>query len=118
VPDPLIYDQYYLMSLGLPISWENPDISIWLGGAPVAPSGLESDTTYEVVARIWNNSIDAPIAGLQVVFSYLSFGVGTQSNPIGQTTVNLGVKGGPDQPAFAFMPWTTGTRAGRRSAGW
>jgi hypothetical protein len=59
------------------------------------------------VARIWNNSLDAPVAGLPVVFSYLSFGVGTESHPIGQTAVNLGVKGGPDQPAFAFMAWTT-----------
>lgn len=112
IPDPLIYDQYYLMSLGLPITWDNPDISIWLGGAPVSPSSLEADTTYTVVARIWNNSLDAPIAGLPVIFSYLSFGIGTQSHPIGQTKVNLGVKGGPDQPAFASMAWTTPAVAG------
>jgi hypothetical protein len=107
VPDPLIYDQYYLMSLGLPITWDNPDITIWLGGAQVAPSDLQPDTTYQVVARIWNNSVNAPIVALPVNFSYLSFGVGTESHPIGNTTVNLGVKGGPDQPAFAIMPWTT-----------
>jgi hypothetical protein len=107
VPDPTIYDQYYLMSLGLPISWENPDISIWLGGVPVSPSDLSPGTTYQVLARIWNNSTDAPIAGLPVAFSYLSFGVATVSHPIGQTSVNLGVKGGPDQPAFATINWTT-----------
>jgi hypothetical protein len=112
LPDPLIYDQYYLMSLGLPITWDNPDISIWQGGIPVAPSDLEADTTYTVVARIWNNSLYAPIAGLPVLFSYLSFGVGTVAHPIGHTTVNLGVKGGPDQPAFASMAWTTPAVAG------
>jgi len=116
VPDPLIYDQYYLWSLGLPFTWDNPDISIWLGGASGAPwlggtqvarTSLQADTTYQVVARIWNNSLDAPVAGLPVAFSYLSFGVGVQSNPIGQTEVNLGVKGGPGQPALAVRPWTT-----------
>ena len=112
VPDPLIYDQYYLMSLGLPVTWDNPDISLFQGGEPVASSDLEAGTTYEIVARIWNNSTLAPVAGLPVVFSYLSFGVATQSNAIGQTVVNLGVKGGPDHPAFARMSWTTPAAAG------
>jgi hypothetical protein len=112
VPDPLIYDQYYLMGLGLPVTWDNPDIFIFRGGVPVAPSDLEADTTYQVVARVWNNSTAAPVAGLPVAFSYLSFGIGTVSHPIGQTAVNLGVKGGPDQPAFAFMSWTTPAVAG------
>jgi hypothetical protein len=107
VPDPLIYDQYYLWSLGLPFSWSNPDITIWFGAAEVAATDLAPATTYEVVARIWNSSTTAPIAGLNVAFAYLSFGVGVQSNPIGHTAVNLGVKGGPDQPAFARMLWTT-----------
>jgi hypothetical protein len=71
VPDPLIYDQYYLMSLGLPISWDNPDISIWQGGLQVSPSDLVPNTTYQVEARIWNNSTEAPVAGLPVIFSYL-----------------------------------------------
>jgi hypothetical protein len=25
-PDPMIYDQYYLASLGLAVTWDNPDI--------------------------------------------------------------------------------------------
>ncbi len=112
VPDPLIYDQYYLMSLGLPVTWDNPDVSIFRGGVPVAPSDLQADTTYEVVARIWNNSTAAPVAGLRIVFSYLSFGIATLSHAIGQTAVDLGVKGGPDQPAFAHMSWTTPAAAG------
>jgi hypothetical protein len=107
VPDPLIYDQYYKMSLGLPVTWDNPDIVLFKGGVPVASSDLEADTTYEVWARIWNNSTAAPVAGLRVSFSYLSFGIGTVSHPIGQRSVNLGVKGGPHHPAFAHMPWRT-----------
>jgi hypothetical protein len=121
VPDPLIYDQYYLWSLGLPFTWDNPDITIWQGGQPgapwlggteVSPSSLVAGTAYQVVARIWNRSFDAPVAGLKVAFSYLSFGVGVVSNPIGLTHVNLGVIGGPDHPAFAVEGWTTPSTPG------
>jgi hypothetical protein len=106
-PDPLIYDQYYLTSLGLAVTWDNPDIQLYLNGAPVSSSLLQPATTYEIVAQIWNNSTDAPVAALPVSFSYLEFGVGTVSIPIGSTTVNLGVKGSSKCPAYATMPWTT-----------
>jgi hypothetical protein len=106
-PDPLIYDQYYLMSLGAAVTWDNPDIELRQGGAPVPSSALQPDTDYEIVARIWNASTEAPVVGLPVSFSYLSFGIGTQSHPIGSTKVDLGVKGGPGHPAFARHAWRT-----------
>ena len=107
-PDPLIYDQYYLMSLGLAVTWQNPDIKILQGGVPVASSyDLQPGTKYTIRARIWNASTDAVCGGMPVFFSYLSFGVGTQSHPIGQTSVNLGVKGSASCPAYAEMEWTT-----------
>ncbi len=107
-PDPLIYDQYYLMSLGLAVSWQNPDIEIFQGGVPVASTfELQPATTYTVRARIWNASTGGVCGDMPVIFSYLSFGVGTQSHPIGQTSVNLGVKGSASCPAFATMNWTT-----------
>jgi hypothetical protein len=34
-PDPMIYSQQYLMSLGLAVTWQNPDIHLELGGVPV-----------------------------------------------------------------------------------
>src|SRR5260370_37118498 len=49
----------------------------------VSSSLLMPGTTYEVVAQIWNNSIDAPVVGMPVAFSFLEFGVGTTSVPIG-----------------------------------
>jgi hypothetical protein len=107
LPDPLIYDQYYLTSLGLAVTWDNPDIQLYLGGSPVSSSLLAPGTTYEVVAQIWNNSTDCPVVAMPVAFSFLEFGVGTTSVPIGSTEVNLGVKGGPGCPAYATMPWTT-----------
>jgi hypothetical protein len=112
-PDPFIYDQYYLMAQGIAVSWDNPDIQIELNGVPVDPHDLLPSTTYDIVARIWNNSVDAPVAQLPVSFSYLSFGVGTQSNPIpGVVAVNLGVKGSLTCPAYARQSWTTPSTPG------
>jgi|SRR5437667_235606 len=111
-PDPLLYSQPYLMSQGLVVTWDNPDIALYRNGALVPSSQLASDTEYEIVARIWNNSTDAPVAMLPVVFSYLSFGIATLSHPIASDTVNLGVKGGPNHPAFARVKWRTPTAAG------
>lgn len=111
-PDPLIYDQYYLMSLGYAVTWDNPDIEVQKEGVTVPSHALDPDTDYELVARIWNNSTEAPIVGLPVQFSFLSFGAGVQSHYIGQTAVNLGVKGGPNHPAFAKVPWKTPAQQG------
>jgi hypothetical protein len=106
-PDPMIYSQRYLMSQGLAVTWENPDVWIEQNGAVVDPDSLAPGTTYEVIARIWNGSTDAPAIGLPVQFSYLSFGVGTQQHPIGTSAVNLGAKGAPGCPSFAHQSWTT-----------
>ena len=106
-PDPFLYCQYYLLSLGLPVTWDNPDIYIFEGNVLVDPHDLKANTTYTVVARIWNNSPDVPVINLKVNFSYLSFGMGVQSHPIGVTTTDLGAKGLPDCPAFAYIAWTT-----------
>lgn len=111
-PDPLIYSQAYLMKLGFAVTWDNPDIQLHQNGVPVSSSLLEKDTEYEIEARIWNNSTEAPVIGLPVKFSYLSFGVGTQSHAIGDTTADLGVKGGPNHPAFACIKWRTPVEAG------
>jgi hypothetical protein len=67
-PDPLIYDQYFLMSLGLGVTWDNPDIVLLEGGVPVPSSEIKPDTEYVVSARIWNGSTEAPVVGLPVSF--------------------------------------------------
>jgi hypothetical protein len=106
-PDPMIYAQFYLMQLGFAVTWDNPDIQLFRSGVAVPSGMLDRNTEYEIVARIWNNSTDAPIKSLPVRFSVLSFGVGTREDPIGSTAVDLGVKGGPNHPAFAHMKWRT-----------
>ncbi len=104
-PDPMIYSQWYLMSLGFAVTWDNPDIELRRGGVAVPSSDVAPDTDYEIVARIWNGSTTAPVVGMDVGMSYIDFGMGVTSVPIGVTKVDLGVKGGPGCPAFASMPW-------------
>jgi hypothetical protein len=111
-PDPMLYSQPYLMGLGLAVSWDNPDIELRRGGAAISSDAVEADTEYEIVARIWNGSTNAPVVGMPVLFSYLSFGIGTPSTPIGTSLVDLGVKGGPGCPAFAVIPWRTPAEPG------
>jgi hypothetical protein len=106
-PDPVIYSQKYLLSLGLAVTWDNPDISLFRNGVQVSEGDLLPNTQYEIRATIWNNSYDAPIVGLPVHFSFLSFGVTTLQTAIGSVVVDLGVKGGVQHPAIASMLWTT-----------
>jgi hypothetical protein len=107
-PDPMIYSQSYLMSKGLAVTWDNPDIQLFDGaGAAVASHGLSPGTRYEIRAKILNGSPDAPAVNLLVRFYYLSFGAGTVRNYIGETYVDVAVKGSPLLPAEARMAWTT-----------
>ncbi len=106
-PDPLIYCQRYLMSQGLAVTWDNPDIQLFQAGVPVPSHTLAPATEYEIVARIWNGSKDAPAVNLPARFSYLTFGVGTTSTFIAETHVDLPVRGAPGHPTFARVPWRT-----------
>lgn len=111
-PDPLIYSQHYLMTLGMGVTWDNPDIQLLRGGVPVSSSILKADTEYEVVATIWNGSTEAPAPGLPVRFSFLDFGIGTTQVAIGQTVVDLPIKGAPGHPVAATQVWRTPTTPG------
>jgi hypothetical protein len=108
----MIYSQRYLMDQGVAVTWDNPDIRLERGGAIVPSNALQPGTGYDVVARIWNASIDAPAVNLPVTFSYLVFGIGTVSLPIGRTSVDLPVRGAPGCPVDARMRWTTPTTPG------
>lgn len=111
-PDPMIYSQSYLMEQGLAVTWDNPDIQLYLKGNPVSSEALEPDTEYEIVARCWNASYDAPVVGMPVKFSYLDFGAGAININIGQTFTSLGVIGGSDNPNYAKVPWKTPSVSG------
>lgn len=107
LPDPCIYSQSYLATLGLPVTWDNPDIVLLRNGVVVPEHNLLPATLYEIEATVWNNSYNAPVLDLPVVFSFLSFGIGTVENAIATASVDLGVKGGPHHPAKVRVPWTT-----------
>ena len=123
-PDPLIYSQSYLMSLGFAVTWDNPDITLQKVAGPldqnappdpaltVPSSSLEADTEYDVVARIWNGSPSAPVVGLGVKFTQHGFGIGVAQQAIGSATANLGVKGGAGCPAYARTRWKTPKKKG------
>jgi hypothetical protein len=106
-PDPLIYSQSYLLAQGLAVTWDNPDLQLYLAGVPVASTDLVADTDYQVVARIWNGSMVAPAVNLPVSFSFRDAGIGTPPVALGTTHVNLPVNGAPGHPAFAQKPWRT-----------
>jgi hypothetical protein len=108
-PDPLIYSQDYLMSQGLAVTWDNPDIQLFdLGGTPVASTALLPDTEYDVTATIYNGSTEAWAVNMPVDFSYLSFGIGGKSNPIGRVIVPmLPVKGAIGHPVRGTQRWRT-----------
>jgi hypothetical protein len=111
-PDPCIYSQYYLMSQGFAVTWNNPDIWLQRNQMTVPSTSLEPDTLYELVARVWNNSIEAPAVGLPVRFSYIDFGIGGAPQPIGVKSVDLPVKGANGHPAYARIPWKTPSTPG------
>lgn len=106
-PDPLLYSQQHLIAQGLAVTWDNPDITLFKAGVPVSSSDLEPATTYEVRARIWNNSLEAPVVHMPVCLSFLDFGIGTEPIPVGTVNIDVGVKGSLDQPRFASLLWTT-----------
>jgi hypothetical protein len=109
-PDPMIYSQSYLISKGIAVTWDNPDIQLFDGGGTAVPShALNPNTRYEIRARIWNGSTDAPAVNVLVRYYYLSFGAGTVRNYIGETYVDVPVKGSPLGPGEARMAWTTPT---------
>ena len=107
-PDPMIYDQYFLMSQGVAVTWDNPDIHLERPrGTPVPSHDLVPNTEYHVIAGIWNLSVRAPAVRLPVEVSYLSFGIGTTKTAFAQTHVDLPVKGSSKLPVHAEVAWTT-----------
>jgi hypothetical protein len=111
-PDPMIYSQYYLMSKGLAVTWNNPDIQLFDGVSPVPSHDLATNKSYTIKAQIWNGSVDAPAVNMLVRFYYLSFGAGTIKNYIGEKFVDVPVKGAAGLPAVAEHAWTTPASAG------
>jgi hypothetical protein len=115
----MIYSQAWLLARGLAVNWDNPDIKLFelQGGGlppkPALPHALAPNTAHVIRAQVWNNSVEAPAVNLLVRFWYLSFGIGTVRNVIGETLVrSLPVKGAVGLPALAEIAWKTPATAG------
>lgn len=106
-PDPYLYSQQYLTSLGIAVTWDNPDIWLERAGVAVDSYSLDPDTDYTVVIQVWNGSFVAPAPGLKVEMVARTFGVGGGVTPVGTTLVDLPVRGAPGHPAIARIPWHT-----------
>lgn len=105
--DPMLYSQYWLMSMGVAVTWNNPDIQIYQANVPVSSHDLKKDTDYEVRVRVWNNSYDAPAPGLPVHLSYFGFGAGSGRVYVGKRIIDLGAKATSQCPTFASFIWKT-----------
>jgi hypothetical protein len=108
-PDASIYSQQYLMSRGMAVTWDNPDVKLTDGlNNVVASHDLQPSTSYTVTATIHNRKNDAPVPSMPVVFSLVSFGIsGPSVQSIGSTVVDLPVRGALGEPAQAAITWTT-----------
>jgi hypothetical protein len=111
-PDVYLYSQSWLSSQGMAVVWDNPDIELRQGGLTVSSHQLQPSTVYDLVARVHNRSVSSPAVGVGVSFTYRNWGIGGGWIPIGQTTVDVSVLGGAQNPALATVQWTTPPTAG------
>jgi hypothetical protein len=89
-PDPCIYDQFLLMQLGQPVTWDNPDVRIFLGGVEQYTYNLTVSTEYDVEVTIHNASRDKAADGTVVDIHWIEFGAGGQiKTPIAVVSTNV-----------------------------
>ena len=112
-PDPMIYDQYWLMSQGFAVTWDNPDIHLERPlGTRVSSHDLLPSTAYNVIARVWNLSETAPAPRMPVRFSFLRFGIGGGKTAFAEDVVDVPVKAAAGSPVHATVEWVTPPDAG------
>lgn len=113
-PDAYLYSQQYLMSLGIGVTWDNPDVTLTdILGNVVGSHNLKPSTKYQINALIHNKSNVAPAPQMPVVFTLLSFGAGMNpQQKIGITKVDLPVRTAPGEPVIATAIWTTPSTPG------
>lgn len=104
-PDPCIYDQFLLMALHQPVTWDNPDVAIFLGGIEQYTYDLTAGTTYTLAITVHNSSRDKAAIGTSVAVRWIEFGAGGQTrHPITTLTADVPVWPGT---AVVNAPWRT-----------
>jgi hypothetical protein len=91
-PDPCIYDQFLLMALNQPVTWDNPDVRILLGGVEQNTYDLATGTVYTVEITVHNSSRLKSADGTSVDLRWIEFGAGGQTrHPIATLSANVPV---------------------------
>jgi hypothetical protein len=91
-PDPCIYSQFLLMQLHQPVTWDNPDVSLFLNGVEQYTYDLVTNTEYDVVVTVHNSSREKVAAGTRVDIRWIEFGAGSQiRHPISILSTNVPV---------------------------
>jgi len=104
-PDPCIYSQFLLMQLNQPVTWDNPDVAIFLKGVEQYTYDLTVDTEYDVAIKVHNSSIEKPATGTQVSVRWIEFGAGGQiRHPVATLVANVPVWPGVD---IVHTSWRT-----------
>ncbi len=104
-PDPFIYSQYYLIRQGLDVTWDNPDIYLALPGQDNAISGNPiSDTAYEIVVLVHNNSFEAPAFHVLVNYFLYDFGIASAGWAYIGSAEALDPQGSPVVQVRSFGP--------------
>jgi hypothetical protein len=104
-PDPCIYSQFLLMQLNQPVTWDNPDVRIFLNGVEQYTYDLTVGTEYDVEITVHNASRDKPADGTTVDVRWIEFGAGAQiRHPIVTLPTNVPVWPGT---AIVTTKWRT-----------
>jgi hypothetical protein len=129
-PDLLIYDQYYLTSLGLSVTWDNPDIQLYLNGLAVCvPIGsTQIDPGCERTtgrSRLCHDAWTAPTTPGHYCIQVLLQPVDDSNTPNNQENTDVGTAHSPalftftlrnarSRPRTTNLCWT-GTPLARRT---
>jgi hypothetical protein len=89
-PDPCIYAQFFLMQLGHPVTWDNPDVAISLQGVEQYTYNLKVNTEYDLQITVHNSSNEKPALGTNVDIRWIEFGAGgLVRHPIDNQTTDV-----------------------------
>jgi hypothetical protein len=109
-PDPCIYDQFLLMQLKRPVTWDSPDVHIFLNKVEQYTYNLTVSTEYDVEVTVHNSSKDKPANGTTVDIHWIEFGAGGQiRHPITIASVDVPVWPGT---FLVKTNWTTPSTPG------
>jgi hypothetical protein len=115
LPDPYLYSQFYLQNLGLPFTWDNPDVRLFRNGVEAYTYNLLPDTEYRLVVTLHNNSTQKAAPQTDVEIVWIEFGIGggvAARHPISHPQVDIAARGQPGEPATVQTTWRTPAQPG------